>query len=65
MRDAESGIRRTLFLRPKLRTQWRDAVAARRAELDAFFSARDLRPFFIHGAFDAEAMSDYFFEATA
>jgi uncharacterized protein (DUF58 family) len=65
MRDAESGVRRTLFLRPKLRTQWRDAVAARRAELDAFFSARDLRPFFIHGAFDAEAMSDYFFEATA
>lgn len=65
MRDAERGIRRTLFLRPKLRTQWRDAVAARRAELDTFFSARDLRPFFIHGAFDAEAMSDYFFEATA
>lgn len=65
LRDAESSVRRTLFMRPKLRTQWRDAVAARRAELDAFFSARDLRPFFIHGAFDAEAMSDYFFEATA
>lgn len=65
LRDAESSVRRTLFMRPRLRTQWRDAVAARRAELDAFFSARDLRPFFIHGAFDAEAMSDYFFEATA
>lgn len=65
LRDAESSVRRTLFMRPKLRTQWRDAVTARRAELEAFFSARDLRPFFIHGAFDAEAMSDYFFEATA
>jgi uncharacterized protein (DUF58 family) len=65
LRDAESSVRRTLFMRPKLRTQWRDAVTARRAELDVFFSARDLRPFFIHGAFDAEAMSDYFFEATA
>jgi uncharacterized protein (DUF58 family) len=65
LRDAESSVRRTLFMRPKLRAQWRDAVAARRDELDAFFSARDLRPFFIHGAFDAEAMSDYFFEATA
>ena len=65
MRDAETALRRTLFLRPKLRTQWRDAVATRRAELDALFSAHDLRPFFIHGSFDAEAMSDYFFEATA
>ncbi|MBU0601080.1 MAG: MxaS protein [Gammaproteobacteria bacterium] len=65
LRDAESGVRRTLFLRPKLRAQWREGVAARRAELDAFFSARDLRAFYIHGAFDAEAMSQYFFEATA
>jgi hypothetical protein len=65
MRDAENGLRRTLFLRPRLRAQWRAAVADRRAALETLFAARDLRPFFIQGAFDAEAMSDYFFEATA
>jgi uncharacterized protein (DUF58 family) len=65
LRDAESGARRTLWLRPKLRTQWRDAVASRRSELDALFAARAMRPFYVVGAFDAEAMSKYFLEAGA
>jgi uncharacterized protein (DUF58 family) len=63
--DAESGTRRTLWIRPKLRMQWRDAVAHRRAELDQFFAARAIRPFYVTGAFNGEAMSHYFFEATA
>ncbi len=65
LRDAESASRRTLWLRPKLREQWRDAVAERRATLQAFFSNRGLRPFWVQGAFDADAMSEYFFEANA
>jgi hypothetical protein len=52
-------------MRPKLRAQWRDAVAKRRAELDGFFAARSVRPFYVTGTFDAEAMSQYFFEAAA
>jgi hypothetical protein len=63
--DAESGARRTLWLRPKLRSQWRAAVARRRAELDGLFAARAIRPFYVVGAFDAEAMSQYFLEASA
>jgi hypothetical protein len=63
--DAELGTRRTLWIRPKLRTQWRNAVANRRAELDQFFAARAIRPFYVTGTFDGEAMSHYFFEATA
>ena len=63
--DAESGVRRTLWMRPKLRAQWHEAVARRRAELDGFFAARALRPFYMIGAFDGEAMSQYFFEAAA
>jgi uncharacterized protein (DUF58 family) len=63
--DAESGARRTLWLRPKLRSQWRHAVARRRTELDALFAARAIRPFYVAGAFDAEAMSQYFLEASA
>jgi uncharacterized protein (DUF58 family) len=65
LHDAESGVRRTLWMRPTLRLQWREAVARRRMELDGFFAARSLRPFYVTGAFDGEAMSRYFFEASA
>jgi uncharacterized protein (DUF58 family) len=65
LRDSESGVRRTLWIRPKVREKWRDAVANRHAALDQLFSARALRPFYIQGAFDGEAMSRYFFEAAA
>lgn len=65
LRDAETAERRTLWLRPKLRAQWRDAVAARRTALTAFFRQRGLRPFFAIGAFDGDALSEYFFEANA
>ncbi|WP_293388376.1 hypothetical protein [Nevskia sp.] len=65
LRDAETAARRTMWLRPKLREQWRDAVAERRASLQTFFSNRGLRPFWAQGAFDADAMSEYFFEANA
>jgi uncharacterized protein (DUF58 family) len=64
-RDAEPGARRTLWLRPRLRQQWRRAVAQRRAELDQFFAAHAIRPFYIQGAFDGDALSRYFFEADA
>ncbi len=65
LRDAETAARRTMWLRPKLREQWRDAVAERRTSLQTFFSNRGLRPFWAQGAFDADAMSEYFFEANA
>jgi hypothetical protein len=63
--DLETGALRTLWMRPALRAQWRDAVARRRIELDRFFAARALRAFHVVGEFDAEAMSRYFLEATA
>lgn len=63
--DAETGARRTLWLRPRLRAHWADAVAARRAALAAIFTARGLRPFWIQGRFDAAALTGYFFEEAA
>ena len=63
LRDAESGARRTLWLRPRLRQEWRQAVARRHAEIDSFFAAHSIRPFYIEGAFNADALSRYFFEA--
>jgi hypothetical protein len=63
LRDAESGARRTLWVRPKLRQQWLQAVLRRRTEIDSFFAARGIQPFYIEGSFDADALSRYFFEA--
>lgn len=65
LRDAETGARRTLWLRPKLREQWREGVASRREQLERIFAARSIRPFHVRGAFDGEALSQYFFEAAA
>lgn len=63
--DAETGVRRSLWMRDSLRTRWRDAVAARRAELKALFNAHGMPPFHVHGRFDAEALTRYFMERTA
>ena len=65
LRDAESGSGRTLWMRPALRSRWREAAARRRAELDRCFAARGLRAFTMNGCFDAEAMSRHFLEACA
>ena len=62
LRDAESGDLRALWLTPRLRRQWQDGVAQRRAALDAVFATRNLRPLYLSGGFDAAAVSHYFME---
>jgi uncharacterized protein (DUF58 family) len=62
-RDAESGVRQTLWLRETLRAEWRAAVTRRRGEIDTLFAARGMVPFWIEGAFDAEALSRHFLES--
>jgi uncharacterized protein (DUF58 family) len=61
--DAEARAHRTLWMRPGLRAAWRAAVIERRADIHAFCTARQIRPFFMQGHFDADAMSEYFLEA--
>jgi uncharacterized protein (DUF58 family) len=65
LRDVESGRHRMLWMRPSLRERWREGVAMRRQALDDLFEAKSVRPFYLSGSFDGDAMSDYFFEATA
>ena len=65
LRDAESARQRTLWVRPALRARWREAVLARRAQLDAIFADRGLRPFTLRGAFDARALSNHLLEDVA
>ncbi|MCC8396116.1 VWA domain-containing protein [Paraburkholderia sp. MMS20-SJTR3] len=62
--DAESGEERRVWLSRAMRERWRDGVAKRRDELAALFGARGMRPFYLEGEFDPEAMSRYFLEMT-
>ncbi len=65
LRDVESGSQRTVWLRPRLRSRWHEAVARRRKELDGIFATRDIRPIYLQGEFDAQVLSKYFLEAYA
>ncbi len=61
LRDVETGVPRTLWLRPKLRNRWHEAVAERRAALDGLFASRFIRPVYFESGFDAEVLSRHFF----
>lgn len=63
--DVESKSQRTLWMRPKLRARWLEAVAQRRWEIAEVFARRNIRPFHLEGEFEGEAMSRYFLEAAA
>jgi len=65
LRDVESGAQRTLWMRPRMREKWLESAAARRTELNQLFASRAMRPFYVTGRFDSEAMSQYFFEVAA
>jgi len=61
VRDAETGRQRSVLLRPALRRRWQAAFEERRRVLVRTFARHDLRPFFVAGAFDPDAMTAYFF----
>lgn len=58
--DPESGRQRLVWWRPALRARWQAAHAARREGLVRLFAARRLKPLFIEGGFDAEAVTRHF-----
>ena len=58
--DPESGRRQWLWWRPALRAQWRAAAQQRRESLLRLFRAQRLRPLFIRGRFDADAVTRHF-----
>jgi hypothetical protein len=61
LRDAESGSRRTVLLRPALRAQWRRQFAERRALLQQCFARFGLRPFHVGRQFRPQALTAYFY----
>ncbi|MFS8036626.1 hypothetical protein ACI7BZ_06595 [Xanthobacter sp. AM11] len=55
-RDAETGARRLVVLRPSLRARWRREAEQRLAGLEALFAARGLPAFHLLDRFDGEAL---------
>ena len=58
--DPESGRQRLVWWRPGLRARWEAAHAQRRQALLQLFRARRLKPLFIEGGYDAEAVTRHF-----
>lgn len=61
LEDPESGRRRTLLLRPRLKERIAAAYAARRESLRRRLLDRGTRPFFLVGDFNADALSEFFY----
>lgn len=58
--DPESGRQRLVWWRPALRARWAAWHAQRRDALMALFAGHRLKPLFIEGAYDAEAVTRHF-----
>ena len=58
--DPETGRQQWLWWRPALRESWRAAALQRRESLLRLFRAQRLKPLFIEGRFDADAVTRYF-----
>lgn len=61
----ETGELRQLWIDEALRSDWRAAVALRRAALDAIFRGRGAAPLYVIDHFDPERFSRYFMEEIA
>ena len=58
--DPETGRRRLVWWRAALRERWREALQQRRDALLQLFRAHRLKPLFIEGGFDADAVTRHF-----
>lgn len=54
--DAETGGRRLVFMRPRLRARWQAAAHARLSALESSFAARGYTPFHLVDRFDPDAL---------
>jgi uncharacterized protein (DUF58 family) len=63
--DCETGARRTLFLRRQFRERIQRMFEERRATLEKLFLHFDMPPLFIEDAFDADDLTEYFYQFMA
>lgn len=63
--DAETGEKRTLFIRKELREKIVQSFEARREEIYELFMRFDMPPFYVEGDFDPDLMTEYFHQSVA
>jgi hypothetical protein len=63
--DAETGEKRTLFIRKQLREKIVQSFESRREEIYELFMRFDMPPFYVEGEFDPDLMTDYFHQSVA
>ena len=63
--DSETGARRTLFLRKELRERIIQSFEDRRTAIYEMFMSFDMPPFFVEGEFNADDLTEYFYQFVA
>lgn len=63
--DCETGARRTLFLRKHYRERILQAFEDRRTALEKLFMSVDMPPLFIEDRFEADDLTEYFYQFVA
>lgn len=63
--DAETGEKRTLFLRKDLREKIITSFENRRQDIYDLFMRFDMPPFYVEGEFDADSLTEYFHQFVA
>jgi len=63
--DAETGARRTLFLRDSYRQRILQSFEDRRAALHKLFMRNQMPPFYVENGFNADDLSEYFYQFVA
>lgn len=63
--DCETGARRTLFLRKHFRERILQSFADRRVALEKLFMSLDMPPLFIEDGFEADDLTEYFYQFVA
>ncbi len=63
--DPETGAKRTLFLRKDYRNRILESFTKRRKIIEDLFLRFDMQPFFVENHFDADLLSDYFYQYVA
>lgn len=63
--DPETGEKRTLFLRKNYKARILETFAARKTAIEDLFLRYDMQPFFVENQFNADLLTDYFYQYVA
>lgn len=60
MRDSETGLRRSVWMRPNMKKRWQQSMADHFEKLNACFTHHRVKPLFVDGDVTGDQLSQYF-----